>query len=260
MKRLKYISAFLTLLLFVGCEKDTLVGESILQGRSIVVTTPATRASEAFDSNLSFYLYVDQSGEEYDYFVKMVNIEGEWIATDIDSSENIDMVMIDSVDDIDISALYCYEKVLSKDDYTSSETTYTEGVDLLYANINEGATLTITEDGVVVVDFKHLLSSLCINIETSEDITSANVSGVKPTLTWAASEGSSAVVAAGDSSSITSITSGEMIYLPRQVVDKLSVNITVASGNYSASVSDVQFVSTQGVELTISVGEQTSYE
>ncbi len=260
MKRIKYISAFFTLLLFVGCEKDTLGEESILQGRSIVVTTPATRASEVFDTDLSFYLYIDQSGEGYDYYVKMVNTDNEWVATDIETGDEVDMEMIDSVNDIDISALYCYDKVLSKSDYTSSETAYTEGTDILYANIDEGTTLTITDDGVVVVNFKHLLSSLCVNITTTEEVTSANVSGIKPTFTWAASQGSSAVIAAGDSSSTTPITSGEMIYLPRQVVDKLNVNVSAPSGNYYASVSDVQFISTQCVEMSIAVGEQTSYE
>ncbi|MFR9617571.1 MAG: fimbrillin family protein [Rikenellaceae bacterium] len=259
MKSTKYISTLFALATFMGCESgnESFDDLPLSSPRTISVTTMATRASEVFDTNNSFYLYIDQSADDYDYFVKMVNDGGVWVAKSLLDDSTIDMVMVDNAADINISALYCYDRGLSLTDYTSAETAYEDGVDLLYANIDEDSTLSITDEGAITIDFKHVLSSLCVTITTVEDITSQTVTGVMPYFTWAASEGSSAVTASGDSTSKISFTSGEKLYFAPQTISSLTVDVALASGNYADTRSDVQLISTQEFTMEVVAGNQS---
>lgn len=259
MKSIKYISTLFAFAIFVGCESgnESFDDLPLSSPRTISVTTTTTRASEEFDTTKSFYLYIDQSGEAYDYFVKMVNDSGEWIAKSTSDDSTVEMEMVDDADDINISALYCYDRELTLADYTSAETAYEDGVDLLYANTNEGTTLSITDEGVITIDFKHVLSSLCVTITTAEEITAASVTGVIPHFTWAASEGSSAVTTSGDSTSKISFTLGEKLYFARQKISSLTVDVTLPSGNYSDTRSDVQLISTQEFTMEVEAGTQS---
>ncbi len=255
---MRYIISLLAIAILIGCEsgKESFDDLPLSTPRSISVTTTATRASDVFDTSKSFYLYIDQSGEAYDYFVKMVNDNGDWIAKNLSGDATVDMVMVDDAADINISALYCYDRELSLSDYTSAETAYEDGEDLLYANIDEGTTLSITDGGVITIDFKHVLSSLCINITTSEVVSAATVTGVAPYFTWAASEGSSAVTTSGSTTEKVSFTSGEKLYFARQKISSLTVSITLPSGSYSDTRSDVQLISTQEFTMAVVAGTQ----
>ncbi len=260
MNNLRWTSILLSLTLFVGCSSDEgISGESeVTSHKSFSVVTPTTtRSTTAFDTNNSFYLYIDQTGDSYDYFVKMVYESNEWVAKSLDSGSTVEMEMVDAVADIKISALYGDTLSTTLADYTSDETSYAVDEDLLYAN-NEEGTLTIDSSGVIEITFAHLFSRLNVTITTSETLTSATLQGVDSSFTWAASEGSEAITLSGDSTTAVALTSGVTTYIAPQEVSSLLFNITLSSGSYSAVIDQsVTFAAGESRSLTIEAGSQT---
>ncbi|MFR9592232.1 MAG: fimbrillin family protein [Rikenellaceae bacterium] len=260
MNNIKRFSTLIAALTCVACNSgDDFESEpSQLEPKSIcVVTSTTTRAITAFDTSKSFYLYIDQTGDGYDYFVKMENENGEWIAKSIDDDQTVDMEMIDAAADIKISALYGESLTSTLDDYTSELSVYTTDEDLLYANIDE-STLTISTEGVIEITFTHLFSSLAVTVTTSETFVGATLKGIVQTFTWAASEGSDAIVLDSDSTTSIDLTSGEELYIVPQEVSTLAFNIELTSGSYSSVISQtIIFGAAESRTLTIEAGSQT---
>ncbi len=260
MNNIKTFSTLLAALTCVACSSgDSFDSESSqLEPKSISVVTPTTtRATTAFDISKSFYLYIDQTGEGYDYFVKMECESGEWVAKSIDNNETVDMEMIDAAADIKISALYGESLTSTLEEYTSTESGYTTDEDLLYANIKE-STLTISTAGVIEITFAHLFSSLAVTVTTSEVFVGATIKGIVSSFTWAASEGSDAIVLGDDSTTSIDLISGDDIYIVPQEVSTLAFNIELTSGSYSSVINQtITFGAAESRTLTIEAGSQT---
>lgn len=260
MNNSKWSSILLSLTLFVGCSSDEGIGweSDVTPHKSFSVVTPTTtRSTTTFDTGNSFYLYIDQTGDSYDYFVKMKHESNEWVAKSLDDISTVDMEMIDAVADIKISALNGETLLTTLADYTSDATSYNVDEDLLYANNDEG-TLSISNSGVIEINFAHLFSRLNVTITTSETLTSATLQGVYSSFTWAASEGSEAIVLSGDTSTAVTLTTGDTTYIAPQEVSSLLFNIELSSGSYSAVIDQsVTFAAGESRSLTIEAGSQT---
>ena len=162
-----------------------------------------TETGEPFSN--SFYLYIDQTGTENDYFVKMkynTEVGGGWT---VDGNEQ-ELLLIDSPENFRFSAM-CFQDdgtAITLDEYCSAEHVYLGGKDILYAKSGDDG-CSIDNEGRLEISFSHLFSKLSFSFEkegsagggeTSEGGISEGTlpesivaSGISNKFTWTASTG-----------------------------------------------------------------------
>ena len=117
-----------------------------------------TETGEPFSN--SFYLYIDQTGTENDYFVKMkynTEVGGGWT---VDGNEQ-ELLLIDSPENFRFSAM-CFQDdgtAITLDEYCSAEHVYLGGKDILYAKSGDDG-CSIDYEGRLKISFSHLFSKL----------------------------------------------------------------------------------------------------
>lgn len=162
-----------------------------------------TETGEPFSN--SFYLYIDQTGTENDYFVKMkynTEVGSGWT---VDGNEQ-ELLLIDSPENFRFSAM-CFQDdgtAITLDEYCSAEHVYLGGKDILYAKSGDDG-CSIDNEGRLEISFSHLFSKLSFSFEkegsagggeTSEGGISEGTlpesivaSGISNKFTWTASTG-----------------------------------------------------------------------
>lgn len=252
----------------VSCESSFDETTDINVTKELSVTTnltPITRTSIDFETDKSFYLYVDQSGTSYDYFAKMSYESNEWKSYDLSDSP-LSMELVDD-SGITVSALYCGDKVLTEAEFTAITTYSVDGVDMLYAKSGVDGT-SVSSDGVISLEFSHLLSKLDIevdvNLDTLGDISSVKIGSFQDSFAWTAST-NNGFAANGSAEEFTeSGNAGTYSYIitPQTLASGFDVTITFATGETYIShyTSGVTLASGSAYSLKITIGEGTATE
>ncbi len=271
MKRYSKLFIALCAVALCGCQQAELSDqvESNSSGQLIKVVTNlnpvSSKASDTinFDTSNSFYLLVDQAGSSFDYFVQMRYDGGEWSSYELDGQTLCPMNLVDVVSEISVSALYSGEKSLTKEQFMSKTEYAVAGEDMLYAKSGVGATV-ISSEGVISLEFDHLLSQLNVSVETFVDglgaIESVTLAGLQDSIEWNAST-SSAPTSYGDVVSIVSegSASSHSFILAPQSVDGFTLTVLFDSGEsyISRYSSSLTLASGEAYSLTVNIGEET---
>ena len=202
----------------------------------------------------SFYLYIDQTGDDYDYFVKMNYADGKWKP---DTEEQL--YFIDDENNFQYSAL-CFSddtKVMTKDDYCNSEFKYLGGSDVLYAKKGD-EDCSIDTKGKLTIKFSHLYSRLSFSyvdgeISAGELPTSITVSGIRNSFQWAASSGDFSTAELYDDDSEIVINKGsDDIYTYFAIPQEVETVTLDLGDKYSCYVDNLNLAPGSAVKINLS--------
>lgn len=200
----------------------------------------------------SFYLYIDQTGDDYDYFVKMNYADGKWKP---ETEEQL--YFIDDENNFQYSAL-CFSddtKEMTKDDYCNSKFQYSGGSDVLYAKKGD-EDCSIDTKGKLTIKFSHLYSRLSFSYvdgEIGELPTSITVSGIRNSFQWAASSGDSSTAKLCDDDSEIVINKGsDDIYTYFAIPQEVETVTLDLGDKYSCYVNNLNLASGSAVQINLS--------
>lgn len=262
MKKIKY-SIFAALALVMGAcsqsqEEITPKSESTAQIFT-VVTDLGVQSRAAFDTSKSFYIYIDQTVNDYFAVMKYDNATSSWKAYSVaDGTTEIELLVNDKMENVTVAALYCDDLSISSSQFTS-DTTYSIGDnDFYYATngSNANGSVSITEDGVISIAFGLLLSRLDITLTGTnvDNLTSIAVSGISESFTWNALTNSTPALA--ETSAVTPTTTDGTVYscyVAPQSATALKVSATVDAKSYVYNIGEVTFAEGESQSVTLNV-------